>query len=60
MSDRLKEFAEDILKYAEIKGYSVAEVHQLPLAIQMILEEEHWIKDPYKRRLPQEEPKGNQ
>ena len=25
MSDRLKEFAEDVLKYAEIKGYSVAE-----------------------------------
>lgn len=54
MSNKLKEFVEEILKKAEEKEMSVEDVHLLPLALQMELEKGRWVKRPYERKVPQE------
>ena len=54
MTERLKQFVNEILEKAEKEGLSIKETHCIPYALQMEFEKKQWIDAPFKRTKPQE------
>ena len=54
MTEKLKQFVDEILEKAEKEGLTLKETHCIPYALQMEFEKEQWIDAPFKREKPQE------
>ena len=54
MTEKLKQFVDEILEKAEKEGLTLKETHCIPYALQMEFEKEQWIDAPFQREKPQD------